>query len=213
MSVSSLGWLLPAIAVIAVIIAAVVIVKKVARAARRTVNRAETQLVKELFEAATDGGAVFDSTPQGPKKVSNMNKIYLPLITKDFPSFNWSETRLMVEDAVKEHYAGKKTLSVHDTAIARYEKTGGSVTLHTESSVSYDENGGKRYAIAQATLSYIRYGNDSDAPQGEHALNCPNCSAPLSRNAAGELLCEYCGTLVTGEKSWQITDIREESTR
>lgn len=203
------GIILQGIIIAAVVITAVVIGRAAVRSAKRTMNRAETRIVKELFDAATAGGVGFDSTPEGPKKVSNMNKIYLPLIAKDFPSFNWSDFKPMVEDAVKAHYAGKKALTLHDTAISRYEKTGGSITIMTESSVSYDENGAKRYVIAQATLAYIRYGNDTQTAQGEHALNCPNCSAPLTRNAAGELLCEYCGTLVTGEKAWQITDIRE----
>lgn len=205
----STGMIIPAVVIAAVVIVAVIIGKTVIRSARRTMNRAETRLVKELFDAATSGGVSFDAPPAGPKKVSNMNKIYLPLIAKDFPAFNWSDTKRMVEEAVKAHYAGKKALTLHDTAITRYEKTGGEIAVITESSVSYDEDGTKQYAIARTTLAYIRYGNDTAESHGEHALNCPNCSAPLKRNAAGELLCEYCGTLVSGEKAWQITDIRE----
>ncbi len=203
------GILIPAAVIAAVVITALFIGRAVVRSAKRTMNRAEAHLVKELFDAATSGGVGFDSAPAGPKKVSNMNKIYLPLIAKDFPDFHWSDAKRMVEDAVKAHYAGKKALTLHETAITRYEKTGGEIAVITESSVSYDENGAKQYVIAQTTLAYIRYGNDTAESHGEHALNCPNCSAPLRRNAAGELLCEYCGTLVTGEKSWQIADIRE----
>lgn len=204
------GMILPVVVSAAIFLIVILIGKTVVRSARRTVNRAETRIVKELFDAATAEGVGFDSPPAGPKKVSNMNKIYLPLITKDFPAFSWSDTRRMVEEAVKAHYADKKAVTLHDTALSRYEKTGGEMTIFTETSVSYEADGAKQYVIAQTTLSYIRYGKDAATPQGEHALNCPNCSAPLKRNAAGELLCEYCGTLVTGEKAWQITAIQEK---
>ena len=198
--------IITAVIVAAVVITAIIIGSLAVRAARRTINRAETHIVKELFDAATADGIGFDSPPAGPKKISNMNKIYLPLIAKDFPSFNWSDTKRMIEDAVKAHYAGKQAFTIHDTAVSRYEKTGGDIVLLAESSVSYDEGGAKTYAITQTTLSYLRLSGEG-TPQTEHALNCPNCSAPLTRNAAGELLCEYCGTLVSGEKTWQITDI------
>ena len=205
----STGFIIKGIFILAAVILAAVIVKIIVTAVRRTVNRAETHIVKELFDAAASQNFQFDSAPAGPKKVSNMNKIYLPMIEKDFPNFSWVDTKQLIEQEIQARYAKKHGLTFYETAVSRYEKSGGSITLTAESSVSCDENGSKQYFIVQTTLAYLRTGTTDGTAQGEHALNCPNCSAPLKRNAAGELLCEYCGTLVSGEKTWQITDIRE----
>jgi len=207
------GFIIKLIIIAAVLIIAVAVIGIVIRAVRRTVNRtvnrAETQVIKGIIDTATSQNFQFDGAQSGPKKISNMNKIYLPLIEKDFPGFNWTEARQMIEQEIKAHYAKRKHFTLYETAVSRYEKSGSNVTLVTESAASDEENGSKRYTIVQTTLGYIRTCAAEGNAQGEHALNCPNCSAPLKRNAAGELICEYCGTLVSGEKTWQITDIRE----
>lgn len=199
------------IIILAVIIAAALIVKSIVRAARRTVNSAEAQIIRHVVNTAATHGLDFDQSPAGPKKISNMTKILRPAIERDFPRFDWGEIRQMVEQSVKAQYADKTGFTVHETAISRYEKSGGSIVIGTESSVSYDEGGNKRYFAVQCELSYLNYKTDeAQSEQQPHTLNCPNCRAPLTRNAAGELFCEYCGTIVVGEKTWQITEIKEK---
>ena len=209
--VISTALIIKIVIIVAVIIAAALIVKTIVRSARRAVNSAEAQLIRHVVNTATEHGFDFDQTPPGPKKISNMTKILRPAIERDFPRFDWGEIRHMVELAVKEQYPDKSGFTIHETAISRYEKSGGSIIIGTESSVSYDEGSSKRYFAVQCELSYLNYKtDDAQSDQQPHTLNCPNCRAPLSRNAAGELFCEYCGTIVIGEKTWQITEIKEK---
>ncbi len=205
------GVIVVAAVVVIVLIAVILIVKYAVRSAKRTINSAEAQLIRHVVNTATEHGFDFDQTPAGPKKISNMTKILRPAIERDFPRFDWGEIKQMVETAVKAQYADKAGFTIHETAISRYEKQGGSIVIGTESSVSYDEAGNKRYFAVQCELSYINYKTENaPSEQQPHTLNCPNCRAPLSRNAAGELFCEYCGTIVIGEKTWQITEIKEK---
>jgi len=190
--------------------AVALIVKTIVRSARRTVNSAEARIVKELVNTVAQKGFDFDENENQPKKISNMNKIYLPQIQRDFPAFNWGDTKRMIEKEIKDRFAQKKVFTIYETAIARYDKLGKDIVITTESAVSYKENETKKQSAVKAELSYIQYQSEESKEPSLKTLNCPNCSAPLKRNAAGELICEYCGTLVTGQRDWHITDIREK---
>lgn len=203
----SLNALIVIIIVAGVVIAVAAVVRTVVHSARRTVNSAQARIIKEVINAASQG---FDSD-QGaaPRKISNMNKIYLPLIEKDFRNFNWGEVKRLIESEIKAKYAEKKNFTINETAVSRYEKSGSSFVIRAQSSVTYGADADKTHAVVETELSYIDYGKIEDNEKGIHALNCPNCGAPLTRNAAGELFCEYCSALTTGQKDWQITDIKE----
>ncbi len=199
------------IVVAAVIIAAAGIAAAgITRTVRRRLNSAEARIIKEIVGTASQGFS-FDEAQNAPRKVSNMNKIYLPMLEKDFPSFSWSEMKRTVERAVKEKYRAEKDFTIHETAVSRYDKTSKDAVVRTETSAQYIKDGAVNQILVQTELSYLFYNNnENDAQKGLHALNCPNCGAPLSRNANGELICTYCSALASGEKEWQITEIKEK---
>ena len=179
---------------------------------RRTLHSAEAQVVKELVNLVSEKGLDYEAEPEHPRLLSNMTKVYRPAIERDFPSFDWGETRRMIESEIKERFSELDNLEITQTVISRYEKAGSSRVIITESAITYLRDGANKYSVIQTELSYIAYKNeDAQQEKGIRSLNCPNCSAPLKRSAGGEIVCEFCGTIVVGEKDWEITDMREKT--
>ncbi|MBE6836118.1 MAG: hypothetical protein E7515_07730 [Ruminococcaceae bacterium] len=189
----------------------VAVVGGVVRFIKRAGRSAEAQVVKELVNLVNENGLDFVSEPEHPRLISNMNRIYLPQILKDFPDFDWDEIRKMLDNEICEKYSDKDDFEIEETVISRYEKTGNKKLIHCESSVSCTENGVKKYFCIQSVLTYTNLkkldGNGEETPQ---ALVCPSCGAPLTRRADGEIICEYCSTVVVGEKIWTVTSIKEK---
>lgn len=210
LSAETVNWLIKAGVIAVAVLAVILIVRHIMRRVSRTVNSAEARAVRTLINTVAENGFDFDSNENEPRKISNMNKIYLPKILKDFPDFNWGETRRSIEQAIRDKYAGKKAFTIYDTAIARYEALGKDIFITTQSAASYQTEEGVKQLVVQCTLSYITY-QEENTPNGIRALNCPNCGAVLRRNPAGELVCEYCGTAVTGERDWQLTEMKKNN--
>ena len=200
------------IIIIAAICVGLFIVYSISRFLRRTARSAEAQVVKELVNLVHEKGLDFEAEPEHPRLISNMTKVYRPAIERDFPSFDWGETKRMIEAEIKERFSDLKSLQITQTEISRYEKSGASRVIMTESAISYSQEGGTRYSVIQTELSYIAYKDENaSGEKGLRSLNCPNCSAPLKRSASGEIVCEFCGTIVVGEKDWEITDMKEKA--
>lgn len=112
---------------------------------------------------------------------------------------------------------------IHDVQLARYIKTGATVTIVFELSVgrySYIENAGgevvfgdksmKQQSVYEVGLVYVQ---DADKLGAAESLgvNCPNCGAPIKN--LGEKFCEYCGTSVTeiNVRAWKFDSVSEQT--
>lgn len=194
-----------------IILCGVAVIVGIIRFIRRAGRSAEAQVVKELVNLVGEKGLDFNQEPEHPRLVSNMNRIYLPMIEKDFPEFDWDEMKKTVESEIKEKYSDKKDFEIEETVVSRYEKSGQKRSINCESSVSFDNNGQKKYICVQSVLSYVNLKVlDENGNEKPHTLTCRNCGATLTRTAVGEVKCEYCGAVVVGEKLWQVTSIKEK---
>ena len=69
------------------------------------------------------------------------------------------------------------------------------------------ESCGNGYAITSIPDPSL---NDCDNCMDTVEYICPSCGAPLTRFDNGDVRCEFCSTVVVGEKIWQITEIKEK---
>lgn len=189
----------------------VAVVSGIVRFVRRAGISAEAKVVKELVNLVSEKGLDFNAEPEHPRLVSNMNRIYLPMIEKEFPEFDWNEIKAMLEKEIRAKFEDKKDFDIEETVISRYEKAGTKRFISCESSASYTENDLTKYVCIQSVLSYVNMKKlDAKGEEAPRSLVCPRCGAPLTRRADGEVFCEYCSTTVVGEKIWQVTSIKEK---
>ncbi|MBO4338825.1 MAG: hypothetical protein J5877_02750 [Clostridia bacterium] len=189
----------------------VAVVMGVIRFVKRAGRSAEAQVVKELVDLVSEKGLDFVSEPEHPRLISNMNRIYLPQIMKDFPDFDWDEIKAMLENEISDKYAEKEDFEIEETVVSRYEKVGQKRLISCESSAFYSENSEKKYICIQSVLSYLNSKKlDENGNEVPRSLVCQNCGATLTRTAVGEVVCEYCGAVVVGEKVWTVTSIKEK---
>ncbi len=156
-------------ALTAVIIIAVIVCAAFAGAAvllRKIRNSPELEVIRYAAKAIQNGD-INDRISTTPKSLSNMEKIFLPQILKDFPEFNWNEFKPLIQtsicsllraidmrdrgpvagnpklrEAVEQMLAGTqiphyKDVKVHDTVIKRYYKQEGTCCILCESAVEY----------------------------------------------------------------------------
>lgn len=113
---------------------------------------------------------------------------------------------------------------IHDVQIARYIKTGATVTILFELSVGHfsyieDNNGAvvvgdktlKQQSVYEIGLVYVQDADKVGAAEGV-GINCPNCGAPIKN--LGLKFCEYCGTSVVevNVRAWKFDSVREQTT-
>lgn len=193
------------------VVAAVIIIVGIIGVARRFFKRAassaEAQVVKELVNLVSENGMDFVSEPEHPRLISNMNRIYLPQIERDFPEFNWDEIKLILEKEIVEKFGDRTDFEIEETVISRYEKSGQKYRISCETAASFDDGELTRHFCIQSVLCYL---NSKTADGGPQALTCPRCSAPLTRRPDGEIVCEFCDTVVVGTKLWTVTEIKEK---
>ncbi len=211
---------------------------------------------KDIIKAAKE----IEKSSESARAIHGMTDIYLPLIKKDFPDFDYEVFAGRVEGVIKSYLAAitardlsklspdcsdslKNTtlgiireleandyvrefsdVTIHQTEIARYEKTGGSVTILFNSSaghydVTRDSNGKiisgsnekKRQTVYDVALVYAQ---DVAKMSGYNAsamgINCPNCGAPITN--LGNKFCQYCGTGIReiNVRSWSFESVKEE---
>lgn len=155
---------LTAVIIIAVIVCAACAGLSVLR--RKLRNSPELEVIRYAAKALRNGD-INDRISTTPKSLSNMEKIFLPQILKDFPEFNWNEFEPLIQagisnmlraidlrdkgpvaenpklrEAVEQVLAGTqiphyKDVKVHDTVIKRYYKQKGTCYILCESAVEY----------------------------------------------------------------------------
>ena len=155
---------LTAVIIIAVIVCAAFAGAVVLR--RKIRNSPELEVIRYAAKAIQNGD-INDRISTTPKSLSNMEKIFLPQILKDFPEFNWNEFKPLIQtsicnllraidmrdrgpvagnpklrEAVEQALAGTqiphyKHVKVHDTVIKRYYKQEGTCCILCESAVEY----------------------------------------------------------------------------
>lgn len=193
--------------IIAAVIVGIGIVSVVVGMVKKTAHSAEAQVVKELVNLVNEEGLDFVSEPEHPRLISNMNRIYLPKIEKDFPEFNWDEIKLMLEEEIRQKFDDKQDFEIEETVISRYEKSGQKARISCETAAEYNDGEMTRHFCIQSVLAYL---NSKTGEEGARALTCPRCSAPLTRRPDGEIVCEFCDTVIVGEKMWTVTEIKEK---
>lgn len=112
---------------------------------------------------------------------------------------------------------------IHDVQIARYIKTGATVTILFELSVGHfsyiEDNDGtvvfgdktlKQQSVYEIGLVYVQDADKVGAAEGV-GINCPNCGAPIKN--LGLKFCEYCGTSVVevNIRAWKFDSVHEQT--
>ena len=114
---------------------------------------------------------------------------------------------------------------IHDIEIARYIKTGATVTIVFVASVgqySYIEDatgkvvfGDKNIKLQTVYEIGLVYVQDVDRVEGNEALgiNCPNCGAPIKN--LGHKFCDYCGSSIkeVNARAWKFDSVKEQTTQ
>lgn len=113
---------------------------------------------------------------------------------------------------------------IHNTEIARYIKTGSTVSIIFVSAVGYisygeDENGNvvfgdkdiKQQTVYETELVYVQDVDKVNTNGEALGINCPNCGAPVKN--LGNKFCEYCGTGISevNVRAWKYTSVREQT--
>ena len=196
-----------------------------------------------------------------PRSIHAMTSVYLPMIQKDFPEFDYELYKNKAESVLRGYLAAISTKNVnalseecspnlknsvqsiieelnvrnvnhimsetviHNTQIARYIKTGSTVTILFNSAVgqySYleDINTGKvvagdsknkRQTIYDVGLVYVQDASKMSNQAGAMGVNCPNCGAPITN--LGNKFCKFCGTAITeiNLRSWKFDSVNEQT--
>ena len=114
---------------------------------------------------------------------------------------------------------------IHDIEIARYIKTGATVTIVFVASVgqySYIEDATGKVVFGDKDIKLqtvyeigLVYVQDVDRVEGNEALgiNCPNCGAPIKN--LGHKFCDYCGTSIVevNTRAWKFDSVKEQTTQ
>lgn len=115
---------------------------------------------------------------------------------------------------------------IHDVQIARYIKTGATVTILFELAVGCynyieDENHNvvfgdkslKTQSVYEIGLVYVQDADKVNANGDALGINCPNCGAPIKN--LGTKFCNYCGTSVieVNTRAWKFDSVREQTTQ
>lgn len=180
----------------------------VRRRARRFLNSAEVQLMRELVRSAQKGEL---QQEEPPRSLGGMTSIYLPQILRDFPEFNWEELRVTVEEKVQSFLENQNVKSagavrIHRTVISRYQKYHGTASILCETAAEYWIQERKKQTVCLSELIYVY---DSGLSGAAASLVCPNCGAPVEQ--LGTKQCRYCGSVleVSGAKVWKVQNVRE----
>ena len=196
-----------------------------------------------------------------PRSIHAMTSVYLPMIQKDFPEFDYELYKNKAESVLRGYLAVISTKNVnalteecspnlknsvqsiieelnvrnvnhimsetviHNTQIARYIKTGSTVTILFNSAVgqySYleDINTGKvvagdsknkRQTIYDVGLVYVQDASKMSNQAGAMGVNCPNCGTPITN--LGNKFCKFCGTAITeiNLRSWKFDSVNEQT--
>lgn len=131
-----------------------------------------------------------------------------------------AEIKMREAAGEREHF---RSIDIHRTEIAAYQKKQGRCIITFQSSVQYyhgitKSNEAKSEKIDKLPTQSkydidLIYVQDENLVEDERdyglGLNCPNCGAPIS--SLGAKSCEYCGTPVVelNLHVWSFSDVRE----
>ncbi len=167
-----------------------------------------------------------------PKSVSGGDRIFLPLILKDYPDFDVEKAKatvattigdifedkdrknipsniLSVADNINNHYKGGVTkIKFHTTAISNYVKTSQSATVTFQTAFQFfykDRTYQERYETEYTLFYNAELSKDKE--DNVVTMRCDYCGAPLA-DAKTEV-CEYCGNSVDlmQNKLWVINNL------
>ena len=114
---------------------------------------------------------------------------------------------------------------MHDIEIARYIKSGATVTIvfvvsvgcynyieDASGKVIFGDKNLKQQTVYEVGLVYVQ---DVDKVEGSEGLgiNCPNCGAPIKN--FGHKFCDYCGTSIVevNARAWKFDSVKEQTTQ
>lgn len=224
--------LIPVFAGAVIVFAVIGIAGRGIRAAKNRIkNELFGGITLRDIKYAIDAAREAEDNPQ-PRSVFGATSIYLPRITKDFPNFSNSEAIAELKIFISEYLAvryegledfkesrtdkslagavrrepGEHTVSgvtVHNTAISMYVKTGETATVTYQIAVGYKLDGKpleERYKVDYS----IRL---KTMPNGRKALVCERCGAPIK--SVTQTVCEYCGCAIAYDDRmhWQIISV------
>lgn len=113
---------------------------------------------------------------------------------------------------IKDKNVHFDSIKFHRSAISRYEKKDGIVTMYINSSLEYyyGENGKRTKKIQDRfRLEFIYVIDSSKVVLGKKGLglNCPNCGAIIKN--LGHKTCDYCGSYVKDivKRTWYLNNI------
>ena len=113
---------------------------------------------------------------------------------------------------VKDKNVHFDSIKFHRSAISRYEKKDGIVSMYINSSLEYyyGENGKRTKKIQDRfRLEFIYIIDSSKVILGKKGLglNCPNCGAIIK--SLGHKTCDYCGSYVKDivKRTWYLNNI------
>jgi len=135
-----------------------------------------------------------------------------------------NQVRYRIEDNIASNAMESYTnIHIHQTEIADYRKKDGKCIIKIQSAVEYvyyKEMNGKLVAGRKDRKTQTKYNMElvyiqdieEIESKGLHTafgINCPNCGAPVKN--LGELVCEYCGSMVTpiNIKVWSLHKFAE----
>lgn len=175
-------------------------------------------------------------TPEKPKSLNNMARIYIPQIKRDFPEYNSALMEERVKRDARTYYDSAlrgEVLFTGDEAIKSFRErltfelphgVASQAIIHNAVLSGYDQDEhGKliSYQVAaeyrdtenmvrqtKLTLKYIASYSD-EVEEDIHITRCPNCGAPLG--VLGVKKCEYCGMGIDfmAGRDWRLIDIDE----
>lgn len=113
---------------------------------------------------------------------------------------------------------------IYDTQIARYIKSGATVTIQFVTSLSYlgytvDKNENvvngsneiRQQTVYETDLVYVQDADKANKNATGYGVTCPNCGAPVKN--LGNKFCEYCGSAVTeiNIRAWTFDSVNEQT--
>jgi len=129
----------------------------------------------------------------------------LPLIRKDFPTFDPALAYAYARDALGRQLGNRPDFGVHQVVLADYQRSRYEKNVILQAALRYREA-----SCLRQTRYILHYTYRIGDGQPLTAANCPNCGAPLSDPEAEA--CEYCDSLFLNplDGSWSFTRIVEE---
>ncbi len=157
-----------------------------------------------------------------PKSISGGDVIFLPLIMRDFPDFDLSFAKSVIDNHVLRSYediiyTGNSTATVsnpelHRTAISNYTKTTHVATITFQTAFQYKEQKNNEAAIIiqeRCETEYTFYFDEekTDTNTKSLAMRCSYCGAPFDSMSITS--CSYCGNGITmlQDKVWKINKV------